>query len=181
MGCDYFDDSDEMANPVVDSTPVVIPVDADWELVATLQRNPLRPAEFYIFPEQAALINAAYREGRHFIFELGGENIGRQVKQIRHYMIQPEPPFQDKHKDALHLTNEQQTGVKFDNHYYVFSSEGWYESVANLVGQKAIGLGVEFSLTHFEPRGQFAGEGTIHSTKMGLIDRLDSSIIGRGA
>ena len=51
-GCGYFDDSDDMANPVIGSTPIVIPVDADWELIATLQRNPLSPAAFYIFPEQ---------------------------------------------------------------------------------------------------------------------------------
>ena len=60
VGCGYFDDSDDMANPVIDSAPVVIPTDADWELLATLQCNPLRPAEFYIFDWQAEAINQAY-------------------------------------------------------------------------------------------------------------------------
>ena len=56
---------------VVDSTPVALPVDADWELIATLQRNPLDPGMFYIFPEQNEAIGKAYEAGKHFIFEIG--------------------------------------------------------------------------------------------------------------
>ena len=37
--------------PVSDNPPVAIPTDAEWELIATLQRNPLKPASFYLFDE----------------------------------------------------------------------------------------------------------------------------------
>lgn len=65
----------ESEDVVIDSTPVVaIPTDVGWELIATLQRNPLDPGMFYIFPEENEAISKAYEEGKHFIFEIGGEN-----------------------------------------------------------------------------------------------------------
>ena len=82
LGCDYFDDSDEMSDSdnmltlVVDSTPVVIPVDADWDLIATLERNPLKTNRVLYFSRTSrAAINTAYVEGKHFIFEIGKEPI----------------------------------------------------------------------------------------------------------
>lgn len=175
VGC--ADSDNPVSNDLVaDSTPIVaIPVDADWELIATLQRNPLKPAEFYIFPHQNEAINAAYRLGKHFIFEFGREIKERNVNRIRHYIIQPEPPFQDKDKDALQLKHEEGTGGKFDVHFYTFLSEGWYEPVANAlgVGGEAIGLGVQFDLSTLD-------DIAIGHTEIGLIGRLDSPTIGRG-
>jgi len=132
---------------VSDNPPVAIPTDAEWELIATLQRNPLRPAEFYLFDEDNEAIAAAYIAGKHFIFEIGGENIGRQVNKERHYIIQPEPPFQDKHKDAAQLAHEQRTGFKSGAHTYMFLSSGWYTPLGKLIGGggEATGLLVEFS------------------------------------
>lgn len=64
---------------ITNNPPVAIPTDAEWELIATLQRNPLRPSEFYIFEEDSIAMATAYIEGKHFIFEIGGENRGRQI------------------------------------------------------------------------------------------------------
>ena len=47
--------------------PVEIPTDGKWELIATLQRNPLRPGEFYLFDADTEGIMAAYVSGQHFI------------------------------------------------------------------------------------------------------------------
>ena len=133
---------------VTENPPVAIPTDAEWELIATLQRNPLRPAEFYLFDEDKDAITRAYTAGKHFIFEIGHENKGRQVNQARYYIIQPEPPFQDKDKDALQLAHEQQTGVKSDKHTYFFPSSGWYVPRGNIFGTggEATGLSVEFNV-----------------------------------
>ena len=77
---------EEVDPPVIDSTPVVaIPTDVDWELIATLQRDPLSPGEFYIFPEQNEAISKAYEGG-----EIGGEFNEGWGKIIRHYIIHPE-------------------------------------------------------------------------------------------
>ena len=183
VGCEYFDDSedmsesDDMLNLVIDSTPVALPVDADWELIATLQRNPLSPTMFYIFPEQNEAISAAYEAGKHFIFEMGGELREGRTDPVRHYIIQPELPFQDKHKSAARVEYEDDTGVKWHTHLYVFLSEGWYVTAEDLVGHKGIGLGVEFAITHTEPRGHFIGEGTDYGTQIGVMDSMH--IIGR--
>ena len=183
VGCDYFDDSDDMSDPdamfnlVIDSMPVALPVDADWELIATLQRNPLSPAMFYIFPEQNEAISDAYEAGKHFIFEIGHELREGRVDAVRHYIIQPELPFQDKHKSSARVKHEDDKGVKWHTHLYVFLSEGWYVTAEDLVGHKGIGLGVEFAITHTEPRGHFIGEGTDYGTQMGVMDSMH--IIGR--
>ena len=131
---------------VTENPPVAIPTDAEWELIAMLQRNPLRPAEFYLFDEDQTAISGAYLAGKHFIFEIGSENKGRQGAGTRHYIIQPEPPFQDKYKDAAHLDHEKRTGVKAGKHTYSFLSSGWYVPRGNLIGTggEAIGLGVVF-------------------------------------
>lgn len=109
---------------VSDNPPVAIPTDAEWELIATLQRNPLRPAEFYLFDEDKKALNAAYLAGKHFIFEIGSENRSRQINQMRYYIIQPEPPFQDK--DPLQQAHEEKTGARTGKHTYFFPSTGWY-------------------------------------------------------
>ena len=131
---------------VTENPPIAIPIDTQWELIATLQRNPLRPGEFYLFDEDKAAITTAYFAGKHFIFEIGRENKGRQGNQLRHYIIQPEPPFQDKHKDANLLHHEQRTGIKDGMHTYTFLSSGWYEPKQDIFrpAGEAIGLAVNF-------------------------------------
>ena len=133
-----------LTTPVTDNPPVAIPTDAEWELIATLQRNPLRPAEFYLFDEDKKAITNAYIAGRHFIFEIGSENRSRQVNQARYYILQPESPFEDK--DELQQAHEQRTGVKWDKHIYKFPSSGWYVPIGNFIGTggEATGLFVEF-------------------------------------
>ena len=133
---------------VTDNPPVAIPTDAEWELTATLQRNPLRPAEFYLFDEDNEAIAAAYIAGKHFIFEIGGENRGRQINQARYYIIQPKPPFLDEDKDALLLAHEERTGFKSGLHIYHFETlGGWFVPKKSWSGDTdgATGIVVEFS------------------------------------
>ena len=184
VGCDYFDDSDDtsgsgdMLNLVVDSTPVVIPTDADWDLIATLEHNPLRPTEFYIFPEQEQAIITAYVAGKHFIFEIGSDPIEIFKNKIRHYIIQPEKPFLDANKADWQVASEKDSGVKFHNHYYAFLSEGWYKPDSQY---GAVGLGVEFSEFHTRPTEEFPDPATTtQGVKIGLIDDLSSAIVGLG-
>ncbi len=106
-----------------------VPSNVDWELIATLQRNPLKPGAFYIFPEQKEAINVAYREGKHFIFEIGREYKEDLGSKIRHYIIQPEIPYQDKDKNPLLLHYEKEGGFKDEHHRYFFISVGWYASL----------------------------------------------------
>lgn len=172
IGCDTTDEPVAADTPILQNPLVHIPTNADWHRVAILQRNPLEPATFYIFPENNQAINAAYLAGKHFIFEFGIENRGRQVDQIRHYIIQPTPPFQDK--DALQLAHEQETGAAFNLHLYTFLSEGWYQPVENVFGGggQAVGLGVQFDLTTLD-------DIAIGNTTIGLIDK-HRNIIGTG-
>ena len=177
-GCGYFD------NPAADSTPVALPADANWELIATLQHNPLDPARFYIFPEESVAMNNAYEAGKHFIFEFSGEYKEDNTRKTRHYIIQPEPPFQDKDKNPYQLLEEEEDGVKWHIHEYFFRSEGWYEPV-EFVGNygsidEAIGFCVEFATTHIEPsRGGFTSEDTLYRTEIGLVNE-PFGIVGRG-
>ena len=184
-GCDYFDDSEDTLhddsedtlNPIIDSTPVVIPTDADWELIATLERNPLRPATFYIFEGQNEAIEPAYRAGKHFIFEIGTEFRETRSIVVRHYIIQPTPPFQESDKQPGQLDKEEKDKGAFRVHRYAFLSEGWYVSKPN---SPAVGLGVEFDLTSFEDLTGQLGQIEIGQTTIGLIDTLDNPIIGKG-
>ena len=173
----------EVDNPFTQDTPqtIVIPADADWELIATLERNPLKPETFYIFDWQVEAINTAYVAGQHFIFEIGREHRETYRNKIRHYIIQPTLPFQDVEKHPGQVSQWEEEGVKFDGHRYFFLSEGWYIQKENLGGKHAIGLGVEFDLTYFKPTEEFPGTAeTLHSVTIGLINTLDNPIIGRG-
>ena len=176
-GAVIVDEVEEEVPCVIVPPPVAPPTNVDWELIATLQRNPLSPAEFYIFPEQNEAISAAYETGKHFIFEIGRELREGWTYVIRRYIIQPEPPFQDKNKSAARVEYEDDTGVKSHTHLYVFLSGGWYSTKEDLVGHKGMGLGIEFAITHIEPRGHFIGEGTDYSTQIGVMDSMH--IIGR--
>ena len=176
-GAVIVDEVGEEVPCVIVPPPVAPPTNVDWELIATLQRNPLSPAEFYIFPEQNEAISAAYETGKHFIFEIGRELREGWTYVIRRYIIQPEPPFQDKNKSAARVEYEDDTGVKSHTHLYVFLSGGWYSTKEDLVGHKGMGLGIEFAITHIEPRGHFIGEGTDYSTQIGVMDSMH--IIGR--
>lgn len=128
------------ANP-----PIAIPTDTEWELIATLQRNPLKPADFYLFDEDNDAITNAYREGKHFIFEIGSENRSRQVNQARYYILQPSLPFEN---DPLEAAHEAATGVTSGKHTYHFFSTGWYVARENVFGGsgEATGLFIEFNL-----------------------------------
>ena len=175
-------EAEDVDPPVIDSTPVVaIPTDVDWELVATLERNPLRPGEFYIFPEQKEAISKAYEAGKHFIFEIGFEfNEVGWGDVIRHYIIQPEIPFQDQHKDPFLVIKEEADGTKRHIHNYTFLSEGWYATAETLVGEVGIGLGVEISITHIDwpAEGPFpAVKGIDYDSSIGVID--SSGLLGR--
>ena len=174
-------EAEDVDPPVIDSTPVVaIPTDVDWELIATLQRDPLDPGEFYIFPEENEAISKAYEAGKHFIFEIGGEfNEGRRGV-IRHYIIQPEVPFQDQHKNPIAVEEERAEGTKWHIHRYRFLSEGWYATAETLVGDEGIGLGVEIHLLHVDWPAEFpfpAVKGTDYSSSIGVMD--SSGLLGR--
>ena len=140
----------ELGQPIVAPTavthnpPVAIPTNTEWELIATLQRNPLKPASFYLFDEDNDAIAAAYIAGKHFIFEIGSENRGRQVNQARYYILQPKPPFQDK--DMLQQGHEE-TGFKSGLHIYHFETlGGWFVPKETWSGGgEATGFIVEFS------------------------------------
>ncbi len=178
VGCDYFDDSEDIENPFIDSTPVVIPVDGDWELIATLERNPLDPAMFYVFPEQNELIMEAYLAGKHFIFEIGFDLIHEVAD--RYYIIQPHAPFQDKHKDPYRVWLDKKKGVKIDAHTFHFLAnlpDNWYTSVPDHLegfnSGKALGLGVDFSVHTWFDNGS-----KNYGVRIGLLH--DSFTIGRG-
>lgn len=132
--------------PAVTDNPVVaIPTDAEWELIATLQRNPLKPASFYLFDEDNDAIAGAYIAGKHFIFEIGSENRGRQINQARYYIIQPMPPF--KEKDVAQSAHEERTGFKSGLHVYHFeTADGWFvPKETRSGGGEATGIIIEFS------------------------------------
>ena len=173
---------EEAFPPVIDSTPIVaIPTDVDWELIATLQRNPLDPGMFYIFPEENEAISKAYEGGKHFIFEIGGELREGGSNVIRHYIIQPEIPFQDQHKGPYRVKWEEDGGTKYHVHYYTFLSRGWYATAETLIGSDVgIGLGVEIDITHLDwpAEGPFpAVKKTNHYSSIGVMD--SSGILGR--
>ena len=167
IGCDYFDDGG--IEPVIyDSTPVILPPDAEWELIGTLERNPLSPSTFYVFDWQAEAMNLAYQSGKHFIFEIGVDYRERSGNKILHYIIQPAPPFQES------------SAERWDYHRYTFLSEGWYVPRAEGSFGEAIGLGVEFN--DFEihsDAGQRFGDNKI--MKIGLVHDLKVSSIGLGS
>ena len=174
-GCDYFD-----ANPAKDSTPVILPPNADWELIATLQRNPLSPGNFYIFEEQSTAMIEAYVDGKHFIFEFSGEYRDDAVMPIRHYIIQPTKPFLEEHKSPARVYVEKKEGVKWQTHEYFFESEdSWYASVDfdGPYGTQpgAIGFSVEFTVNSGEKRAHWVAYTHAH-TRIGLSDRSFSGI-----
>ena len=188
-GCDYFDDSEDTLHDdskdtlhlVMDSTPVILPTDADWELIATLERNPLRPETFYIFEWQAEAIMNAYLDGKHFIFEIGKEHREMYTNKIRHYIIQPTLPFQDEDKHPGQRSQWEEKGVKFETHQYFFLSEGWYIPKENIIGEHAVGMGVEFHATSTKPiEADDEPAWTSQSVQIGLINTLKNPIIGRG-
>ncbi len=182
-------EAEDVDPPVIDSTPVVIPTDVDWELIATLQRNPLDPEMFYIFPEQKEAISKPYEEGKHFIFEIGGEFREGNSNVIRHYIIQPEAPFQDQHKLPRVVIVEEADGTKWHVHNYTFLSEGWYATHQDLIGNEGIGLGVQFEIQHIDwpAEGLFPAVKKInYNSSIGVMDSSGSlgrsnSAIGRDA
>lgn len=101
-------------------------------------------------------------------------------KVIRHYIIQPEIPLQDKHKDPFFVKQEEIDETKWHTHYYTFLSEGWYESHEDLVGNEGIGLGVQIDITHIDWPAEFpfpAIKGTDYYSSIGVMD--SSGTLGR--
>ena len=173
-------EAEDVDPPVIDSTPVVIPTDVDWELIATLECNPLDPEMFYVFDEDMETISKAYGEGKDFIFELGGAFREGGSRVIRHYVIQPDVPFQDKDKPFLVQKSEEDSGTKWHIHYYTFLSEGWYSTHQDLIGNEGIGLGVEFLIQEIDWEADWFGpalEDTNYSFSAGVMD--SSGLLGR--
>ena len=68
----------------------------DWELIATLERNPLKPSHFYVsdgtvehLPDLTDTINGAFAEGKDFIFAINQE---RNIRNRQFYLLQASPP-----------------------------------------------------------------------------------------
>ena len=122
----------------------------DWELIATLERNPLNPSHFYVpdgkaehLPDLTDTINGAYAEGKDFIFAIKKDSF---IHHIQFYLLQPTPPVFDK-------ANTPAGHIHFKIFRWQFPSEPiWYRSTHFGFG-KAItdttyaGLSVEFDLT----------------------------------
>ena len=101
-------------------------------------------------------------------------------KVIRHYIIQPEIPLQDKHKDPFLVKQEEIDETKWHTHYYTFLSEGWYATAPTLIGDVGIGLGVEITTMHIDwaAEGHFpAVKKTNYDSRIGVMD--SSGTLGR--
>ena len=119
-------------NPDIPTVNVVFPEtacpnpDNNWELIATLERNPLNPSHFYVpdgkaehLPDLTDTINGAYAEGKYFIFAIKKDSF---IHHIQFYLLQPTPPVFDKaNTPAEHL--------HFEIFRWQFPSEPiWYRS-----------------------------------------------------
>ena len=168
MGCDAVNDildpdeekDEETVETVPDNATVVNLVLAevtspapnnDWELLATLERNPLRPSAFYVphgkvehLPDLTDVINGAFAEGKHFIFVIK-KNFS--IKHTQFYLLQTAPPVYDKRPDAG------PGHIFFEIFRWQFPSEpAWYRSTHFGLGKQLTdttyaGLSVEFDLT----------------------------------
>ena len=121
----------------------------DWELIATLERNPLKPSHFYVpdgevehLPDFTDVINGAFAEGKHFIFVIK-KNFS--IKHIQFYLLQTSPPvFEKRPAPGGH--------IHFEFFQWQFPSEPtWYRSTHFGFGKTTdttyAGLSVEFDLT----------------------------------
>ena len=94
--------SEETTDPDIPTVNIVLAETArptpnqDWELIATLERNPLKPSHFYVpdgtvehLPDLTDVINGAFAEGKHFIFVI---KKSLSIKHIQFYLLQTAPP-----------------------------------------------------------------------------------------
>ena len=152
---------EETVETVPDNAPVVNLVLAevtcpapnnDWELVATLQRNPLKPSHFYVpdgefehLPDLTDTLNGAFAEGKHFIFVIKESFV---INQRQFYLLQPEPPVFERRPGPRPPGH-----VDFEIFQWQFPSEPqWYRSTHFGLGKATAdltyaGLSVEFDLT----------------------------------
>ena len=140
------DDPDIPINLVLAATALPLP-DANWELIATLERNPLRTSDFYVPdgkvkypPDLTDVLNGAYAEGKHFIFVIHRQY---SIEHVQFYLFQPAPPVYDEPEAGPgHI------------HYHIFkwhfpsdeSWNSWYQS-KTVRDTTYAGLSVEFDLT----------------------------------
>ena len=142
-------------NPDIPTVNVVFPEtacpnpDNNWELIATLERNPLKPSHFYVpdgkaehLPDLTDTINGAYAEGKDFIFAIKKDSF---IHHIQFYLLQPTPPVFDK-------ANTPAGHIHFKIFRWQFPSEPiWYRSTHFGFGKTTdttyAGLSVEFDLT----------------------------------
>ena len=118
--------------------------DNSWELIATLERNPLQPYQFYVPDELVDPINGAYEEGKDFIFVIkGGVSINNKQFYIQQ---QGQPVFEEGFAPPGHI------------HFKIFrwhfpSEPTWYRFTRGAPGFEHLqdrtyaGLSVEFDLT----------------------------------
>ena len=124
--------------------------DNNWELIATLERNPLNPSHFYVpdgkaehLPDLTDTINGAYAEGKDFIFAIKKDSF---IHHIQFYLLQPTPPVFDK-------ANTPAGHVHFKIFRWQFPSEPiWYRSThfglrKTITDTTYAGFSVGFDLT----------------------------------
>ena len=116
----------------------------DWELIATLQRNPLQPYQFYVPDELVDPINGAYVEGKDFIFVIRADF---SINHKQFYILQTSPPVFEK-PPAL------EEHIHFEIFRWHFPSEPtWYRFTRTAPGLEHLrdltyaGLSMEFDLT----------------------------------
>lgn len=170
-GTDFFSrdaetEPDEETTPESPTVNLVLPEtlcpipDSDWQRIATLQRNPLKPNAFYVpdgtvahLPDLTDTLNGAYAEGKHFIFVIKG---GNALQQIQFYIQQPGlPVFEKGFAPEGH--------IHFEIFQWQFQSEPtWYRSTHFGLGKTTdttyAGLSVEFDLTpdlHDPPKRKY--------------------------
>ena len=125
------------------------PPNSNWELVATLERNPLKPNHFYVpdgkvahLPDLTDILNGAYAEGKNFIFAI---KKGLALQQIQFYLLQTAPPVFDR-------PPAQKGHIHFELFRWQFPSEPtWYRftglDLQRTTDTTYAGLSVEFDLT----------------------------------
>ena len=150
--------ADEVADTEIPTVNVVYPVTTcpnpnnSWELVATLERNPLQPHQFYVpdgevehLPDLTDVINGAFAEGKHFIFVIKRQH---NINQIQFYLLQPAPPVFEGRPGPRPSGH-----VDFKIFRWQFPSDDtWYRSTHFGLGKELAdtnyaGLSVEFDLT----------------------------------
>ena len=151
--------SDEATDAKLPTVNVVFPTmecpppNHDWELLATLERDPLNPYKFYVpdgkvahLPDLTDTLNGAYAEGKDFIFVI--RNIDWRVNKsipIQHYLLQVAPPVNTTPPEVIGK------GIPWEEYRWQFQSKGWYKEKREYnttgIDTRFTGLSVIFDLT----------------------------------